>query len=156
MNISTRNATKADLPILLELVRELASYEKAPEEVWADLKEYEEGWENGDFEAIVAIDQDGSILGTVIFYLTWSTWKGRMLYLEDFIVKSNFRQKGVGQLLFDCFLDRARTLNCKLAKWQVLDWNEPAVKFYEKIGATIEKEWWNGKLLLDRQNDPVS
>jgi GNAT superfamily N-acetyltransferase len=71
-----------------------------------------------------------------------------MLYLEDFVINQNFRRYGLGQKLFDAFIMRAKELNCTLVKWQVLDWNIPALKFYEKNHAVIEKEWWNGKLIL--------
>lgn len=150
MQITTRNATSEDLGDLLQLVCELAQYEKAPDEVWATLEDYERGFTNSDFESIVATDADGTILGAVIFYLTWSTWKGRMLYLEDFIVKKAARKQGIGAILFRAFLQRAKELDCRLVKWQVLDWNEPAIKFYKKMGATIEKEWWNGKIIFER------
>ncbi len=80
--------------------------------------------------------------------MTFSTWKGKMLYLEDFVVKEAFRKKGVGQVLWNKYIDIAKEKDCALVKWQVLDWNEPAVKFYEKNGATIEKEWWNGKIIF--------
>ncbi len=151
MQINTRKATLSDLPDLIQLVRELAHYEKAPDEVWATLEDYERGFANKDFESIVATNDEGAIMGAAIFYLTWSTWKGRMLYLEDFIVKQEVRQGGIGSLLFQAFLRRAEELECRLVKWQVLDWNEPAIKFYEKVGATIEKEWWNGKIIFERE-----
>lgn len=153
MRITTRKATSDDLADLLQLVCELAHYEKAPDEVWATLEDYEAGFTNNDFESIVATDENGTIQGAVIYYLTWSTWKGRMLYLEDFIVKQSARQQGIGAILFEDFLKRAKELGCRLVKWQVLDWNEPAIKFYEKAGATIEKEWWNGKIIFERKSN---
>ena len=85
----------------------------------------------------------------VFYYLTYSTWKGRMLYLEDFVVLPDYRRFGIGQLLFDALLEVARNKRCKLVKWQVLDWNQPALNFYRKYDAIIEKEWWNGKIFLD-------
>ena len=75
-----------------------------------------------------------------------------MMYLEDFVVSEQHRQKGIGQLLFDAFLNASKEQGCKLAKWQVLDWNQPAVNFYLKNGAVIEKEWWNGKILFNINN----
>jgi GNAT superfamily N-acetyltransferase len=85
----------------------------------------------------------------VIYYETFSTWKGRMLYLEDFYVKETARRFGVGQKLFNAFHETAREKDCKITKWQVLDWNIPAVKFYKKNNAIIEKEWWNVKIFLE-------
>ena len=84
------------------------------------------------------------LLSTFLF----STWRGRMLYLEDFVVTESYRKYGVGQKLYDTFLEVARQKDCFLTKWQVLDWNTPAVNFYEKNKATIEKEWWNAKVFL--------
>jgi len=140
-------AKKEDLPDIHGLVRELAIYEKAEKEFVASLEDYEQNFESGVFESIVA-RVDGQVAGMALFYLTYSTWKGRMLYLEDFVVKADFRRYGLGQKLFDAFLDRAKTLDCRLVKWQVLDWNTPALKFYLKNEAIIEKEWWNGKIFL--------
>ena len=80
--------------------------------------------------------------------MTFSTWKGRMMYLEDFVVNPEYRGQGIGQQLFDSFIAEAKAQDCNLVKWQVLDWNEPAVRFYERNKATIEKEWWNGKIVF--------
>lgn len=148
MSYLVRKATLSDLPDILNLVIELAVYEKEPEAVTATLKDYEDNFKEGIFEADVAIFND-KIIGTTIYYMTWSTWKGRMLYLEDFVITQNHRRKGVGQLLFDSFLKEAKNKNVRLVKWQVLDWNEPAIKFYEKNHAIIERDWWNVKIFTD-------
>lgn len=140
-------AGRKDIPAIHELVRELAVYEKAEPEFVATLEDYYRDFDAGIFEAIV-VRVEGEVAGMALYYLTYSTWKGRMLYLEDFVVKEAHRGDGLGQQLFDAFLDRARELECRLAKWQVLDWNEPAIKFYKKNNAIIEKEWWNGKIFL--------
>lgn len=146
--INIRQAEKSDLGAIHDLVRELAIYEKAEPEFVATLKEYQQDFEAAVFEALVA-DVDGQVVGMMLYYLTFSTWKGKMLYLEDFVVLSEYRRYGIGQQLFDALQVVARQKGCKLMKWQVLDWNEPAIKFYEKNRAIIEKEWWNGKLFLD-------
>lgn len=78
--------------------------------------------------------------------MAWSTWKGKMLYLEDFVVKENVRGHGVGKLLFDALIAEAKRLDCVMMKWQVLDWNIPAIRFYEKYDTVFDKEWWNGKI----------
>ena len=145
MNI--RRAKFEDLNSILALVKELAIYEKAPDAVWADLRDYQQAFRDQVFEAIVGETGNG-IIGVCIYYLTWSTWKGRMLYLEDFIVKEAYRRGGFGQKLFEAFMERANELDCTLVKWQVLDWNEPALNFYKRNHATIEKDWWTGKILL--------
>lgn len=152
MNIQIRPATVDDLPAIHALVHELAVYENAPEQHTATIEEYKRDFEAGIFESHVAVDTDNTegdqIVGMIFYYMTYSTWRGRMLYLEDFVVTENYRKYGVGQLLFETFLDVARQKDCFLTKWQVLDWNTPAVNFYEKNKAVIEKEWWNGKIFL--------
>ena len=147
MDINVRKAQRKDLPNILDLVRELATYEEAASEVSATLQEYEYEFDQGTFEAIVACSDD-KIIGMALYYLSFSTWKGRMIYLEDFVVNSAYRKKGVGQLIFDAFLEEARSKGAKLTKWQVLDWNQPAIDFYIKNKAVIEKEWWNVKYFL--------
>jgi len=142
-----RKATLEDLPAIHKLVRELAIYEKAEEEFTATLSDYESDFKENIFEALVAEKED-RIVGMALYYMTYSTWKGKMLYLEDFVVNEALRRTGIGQQLFDAVLSEARTKGCRLLKWQVLDWNEPAISFYEKNKATIEKEWYNGKLFL--------
>ena len=147
--IKIRKATIDDMSGILEMVKELADYEHALDQVSTTVADYEKNFLSRNFDALVA-EQSGKIVGTAIFYMTWSTWKGRMLYLEDFVVAPELRKLGVGQQLFDAYIAEGKRLSCTLLKWQVLDWNEPAVKFYEKNNATIEKEWWNGKILLKK------
>lgn len=143
-----RSATKNDLPAIHNLVRELAIYEKEEEEFVATLETYKTDFEANWFEAVVA-EMEGKIVGMALYYNTFSTWKGRMLYLEDFVVREEYRRYGLGQMLFLRVLEEAKNKGCKLMKWQVLDWNEPAVKFYEKNKAIIEKNWWNGKIFFE-------
>ncbi len=147
MNVNLRKATIKDVPAIYSLVEALAIYEKEPEAVTATVEDYLNDFEAGIFQAHVATIE-GKVIGMALYYMTYSTWKGRMLYLEDFVVFEEYRQKGIGQLLFDAVLQEGRDRGCRLVKWQVLDWNTPAVKFYEKNNATIEKEWWNCKTFL--------
>lgn len=142
-----RKSNSADLPAIYKLVQELAIYENEPEAVTATLEDYQTNFDLKVFDAIVAEDA-GEVIGVCIYYLTWSTWKGRMVYLEDFVVSASHRKKGVGQKLFNAFLEEAKRMNAAMVKWQVLDWNEPAIKFYQKNKAIIEKEWWNGKIFF--------
>lgn len=146
-NITIREAVKADLPAIHQLVRELAIYEKAEHEFTASIEDYYTDFEAGIFESYVA-EVDGKVVGMTLYYMTYSTWKGRMLYLEDFVINEDYRRYGIGQQLFDVLQEVAKAKGCRLIKWQVLDWNTPAVKFYEKNEAVIEKDWWNGKLFL--------
>ncbi len=150
-NIQIRPATIDDMPAVHALVRELAVYEKAPEQHSATIEEYKRDFEAGIFESHVAVKTEGGqTVGMILYYMAYSTWRGRMLYLEDFVVTESYRQYGVGQMLFDTFLEVARQKDCFLTKWQVLDWNTPAVNFYRKNEAFIEKEWWNGKIFIKK------
>jgi GNAT superfamily N-acetyltransferase len=153
MNIQIRPATIADMPAVHALVRELAVYENAPEQHTATIEAYTKDFSEGIFDVQLAVDTaptEGSekIVGMIFYHFAYSTWRGRMMYLEDFVVTESYRQYGVGQLLFDRFLAISAEKGCVMTKWQVLDWNTPAVKFYEKNNATIEKEWWNAKIFL--------
>lgn len=145
--VNIRKGKKADLPAIHKLVGELALYEKAPQEFVADLAEYERDFARNDFDFFVA-EADGTVIGMALFYMAYSTWKGRMLYLEDFVVAEKHRGLGAGKLLFHAFLQQAHEEGCRLVKWQVLDWNTPAIRFYEREGASMEKEWYNGKIFL--------
>jgi len=142
-----RSATASDLPAIYNLVTELAIYEKEPDAVIATLEDYQRDFAEGLFECQVA-EQDGVVIGMTLYYLTYSTWRGKMMYLEDFVVSQSHRRSGAGTLLFTRVLEVAKEKNCRLLKWQVLDWNKPALDFYAKYNATIEKEWWNGKIIF--------
>ncbi len=146
-NFIIRDAVATDLPVIHDLVRELAIFENAEPLFTATLADYEADFAAGIFQAIV-IERDGEVAGMALYYMTYSTWKGRMLYLEDFVVREHLRQHGIGQLLFDAVKERARALGCRLLKWQVLDWNASAIAFYKKNGATIDTDWWTGRLVL--------
>lgn len=145
--IDIRHANADDLAAIHGLVRELAIYEKEEAAFTATLEDYHRDFADGVFESIVA-EYEGEIVGMCLYFLTYSTWKGRMLWLEDFVVKEALRRHGIGQKLFAALQERAREMECRLMKWQVLDWNTPALRFYEKNEATIERNWWNGKLSL--------
>lgn len=151
MKIQIRPARLEDMPAIHGLVRELAIYEKAEEAFIATLEEYQRDFLDGVFQAQVACDGE-EVVGMVLYFMNYSTWKGKMLYLEDFVVKESWRGKGVGHLLFQAFLEEGKRQGCKLVKWQVLDWNEPAINFYRKFGASIETEWWTGKIFFDTIN----
>ena len=88
--------------------------------------------------------------------MAYSTWKGKMLWLDDFVIKEEYRRKGLGKLLFDAVVVESKNREVNLMKWQVLEWNDPAIKFYEKYGATIERNWFNGKLLKDQIEEITS
>jgi len=146
-NIKIRKIKASEMQKAYKLVRELAIYEKAEESLTIGLEEYNKQFEKQLFDILVA-EHNSTIIGMALYYPTFSTWKGKMMYLEDFVVQEDFRKSGVGQLLFDAFLEEAKTQDCKLVKWQVLDWNEPAINFYKKNNATIEDEWLSCKIFL--------
>ena len=147
MNITLRVAQKEDCPRLIELVNELALFEKAPEEVTVSLQEFEDsGFGNNPvWKAFVAIDDD-VIIGFALYYVRFSTWKGRRIYLEDFIVTEEYRGKGIGKLLFERIIQETKELGYTGMVWQVLDWNEPAIGFYKKYEANVEEGWLNASL----------
>jgi GNAT superfamily N-acetyltransferase len=147
MQTLIRTATEADLKAVRDLVLELAVFEREPEAVTATEQDYHNAYLNNEIYIKVA-EANGEIIGMVLYYLTFSTWKGKMMYLEDFYVKEAYRKLGVGAQLFNAFLKDSRDRGCVLTKWQVLDWNTSAVEFYEARGAEIDKQWWNGKMYL--------
>ena len=147
MNITIRKGIKADLPQVYSLIQELAEYEKAPQEVTNTLADMAaDGFgEQPIFEFFVA-EAEGKIIGICLYYLAYSTWKGKMLFLEDLVVTEAYRRYGVGKKLFDAFARRGQELGAKRLKWQVLEWNEPAITFYKKLNANLDPEWINCNL----------
>lgn len=142
--INIRKAEKKDCSRMMELVRELALYEKAPEQVTVTLEHFEEtGFgPNPVWWAWVA-EADGEIAGMALYYVRYSTWKGARMFLEDIIVTESWRGKGIGKLLFDRLIEEAREKKFSGMVWQVLDWNEPAINFYKKYNARFDPEWLN-------------
>ena len=150
MNVSIRTAKKNDLPQVLALVKELALYEKAPEEVTITLQDLEEdGFGEHPLFWIILAEYESQIVGMSFYYIRYSTWKGKCLYLEDIVVKEKYRGNRIGELLFEETIKAAKEINAKLMTWQVLDWNEPAIHFYKKFNAELDGEWINGKLRFD-------
>ncbi|WP_162428265.1 GNAT family N-acetyltransferase [Pontibacter pudoricolor] len=142
--IDIRKGTIDDLPQVLQLIQELAEYEKAPNEVTNTLEDMQrDGFgERPIFEFFVAEDQE-AIVGIALYYTAYSTWKGRTIYLEDLVVTERLRRGGIGKKLFDVVAEEAKRLGAKRFRWQVLEWNEPAIAFYKKIGADLDGEWMN-------------
>ncbi|MDP1762829.1 MAG: GNAT family N-acetyltransferase [Sediminibacterium sp.] len=147
MVISIREAEKKDCERLLQLIRELADYEKAPAEVTVTLEHFEESGfgENPVWWAFVA-EFDERIEGFALYYIRYSTWKGQCIYLEDFLVTEKLRGQGAGKLLFDRVIAAAKEKGMTRIVWQVLEWNEPALNFYRKYNAVLDPEWVNGIL----------
>ncbi|HET9502262.1 MAG TPA: GNAT family N-acetyltransferase [Hymenobacter sp.] len=143
-----RRGREADLPRVLALIQELAAYERAPEAVTNTLEMMRhDGFGPAPiFGFFVLEGTGGELLGLALYYTAYSTWKGRMLYLEDLVVTEAARRGGYGRLLFDAVVAEARRTGAQRLKWQVLDWNEPAITFYKKLGAELDPEWLNGNL----------
>jgi len=146
--INIRDAQYEDLQSIRNLVVELSIFEKAPNAVTATLEDYQGLFREQLFQCIVAIENE-EIIGIALYYDAFSTWKGRMMYLDDLVVTEKHRNKGVGKQLLEAFIQKSKEKGAILAKWQVLDWNESAIKFYEKKGAEVEKGWWNVKFWLN-------
>ena len=146
-----RKAIVSDCSRMLELIRELAVFERAPDEVTVTLEHFiENGFgKNPVWEAFVAANDQEEIVGISLYYMRYSTWKGLRLYLEDLIVTESARGKGIGKMLFDQTVSEARNLKLSGMMWQVLDWNEPAIQFYKKYGAELSNEWVNCSLNLE-------
>lgn len=147
MAIEVRKATLTDINAIHALVKELAIYENEGDAVTATLDDYKRDFLEELWDSTVATD-NGTIVGITIYFNTYSTWKGKMFWLEDFVITEDYRRTGLGQMLWDAIIAEAKATHCVMMKWQVLDWNEPAVKFYEKNKAIIEKNWWNGKVFF--------
>jgi GNAT superfamily N-acetyltransferase len=144
MQINIRRAVIEDCSRIMELIQELADYEKAPEEVTVTLSHFQESGfgPNPVWWAFVA-EVDGRVEGFALYYIRYSTWKGQRMYLEDILVTEQMRGKQLGKLLFDRLIVEAKEKNLKGMVWQVLEWNEPAINFYKKYNASFDGEWIN-------------
>ncbi|MVN93116.1 GNAT family N-acetyltransferase [Mucilaginibacter aquatilis] len=151
MKAHLRVAQKQDCPRLLELIRELAVYERAPQEVTVTLQQFEEaGFGVKPVWKAFVVEVNEFIVGFALYYVRYSTWKGSRLYLEDLIVTEIMRGKGIGKMLFNRMIQEARELGFRGMTWQVLDWNEPAIKFYKKYEAGLEAGWLNASLSTEQ------
>ncbi|ALI99077.1 GNAT family N-acetyltransferase [Rufibacter tibetensis] len=148
VSVNIRKGTEADLTGVHALIVELAVYEKAPDEVTNSIEDMRRDGFGAQpiFEFFVAESPEEGIVGIALYYTAYSTWKGKMLFLEDIVVTERLRRKGIGRLLFHAVAKAAKEENYKRMKWQVLDWNEPAINFYRSIGANLDVEWINCNL----------
>lgn len=135
---------------MMELIGELAEFEKAPNEVTVALEHFVDSgfgahpvWWAYVAEVREKNAQEGFIVGMALYYIRYSTWKGQWMYLEDIIVTEEWRGKGVGRLLMDRLVEEARNKKFSGMMWQVLDWNEPAKAFYKKYNVRFDNEWVN-------------
>ncbi len=143
--LSIRKTTKDDLSFVLEMIQDLAHFEKAPLAVKVSVCQLEADFEAGLFDSII-LEKDAQKVGMALFYFRYSTWKGKSLYLEDLYVIPEHRGAGLGKLVMKYLAKFAVEQKCGRFEWQVLDWNEPAIEFYKTLGADIDPEWMNCRL----------
>lgn len=145
--IIIRRARKDDCPRILQLIRDLALYEKAPEEVTVSQEHFEDsGFGPSPVWWGFVAETGGKVVGFALWYIRYSTWKGQRMYLEDFYVEPEMRGRGIGAMLFERLTEEGKALGLHGMVWQALDWNEPALNFYRKYGAKFDYEWVNCSL----------
>jgi GNAT superfamily N-acetyltransferase len=142
MNFTIRKALEKDMPQVLDLITELAVFEKEPDAVEISVEDLKNDGFNSNpaFKCFVA-EVSGKIEGIALVYNRYSTWKGKVLHLEDLVVSQKMRGTGLGTALLDEVIKFGHQLGVKRISWEVLDWNEPAITFYEKKGADVKRDW---------------
>ena len=153
MKTIIRKGLKNDLPAVLNLIKELANYEKALKEVTITLKDLEkDGLGKHPCQWFLVAENNTEIVGLSFYWIRYSTWKGKFLFLEDFVIKEEHRRSGIGSKLFEATIKECHKLKLNGMIWQVLDWNTPAIDFYKKYNANISSTWLNGKLTKKQIN----
>jgi len=153
MDIDIRKGIKKDLPQVLALIKELADYEKSLHQVDVTLEQLEkDGFDGHPHYYLLVAEEKEEIIGVCFYFIRYSTWKGKVLFLEDFVVKEEYRRKGIGGMLFEETIRIANKENMDGLHWQVLDWNTPALNFYKKYNASISSTWLNGRLDKEQIN----
>lgn len=147
MEVLIRAGKIEDVPHALQLINELALFEKEPNEVVTTIASMErDGFGDNPSYILTVAELNGVVVGIAIYFVKYSTWKGKGVYLDDIVVTESLRGKGIGKLLFDHVINYARSIDAKQMHWQVLDWNEPAIAFYKKYNTHFDKGWINCKL----------
>ena len=137
-----RKATQKDMPFVLELIQELAAFEKEPESVVVTVDDLiRDGFSDSPLFHCLVAEKENAIIGMALFYYRYSTWKGKTIHLEDLIVKANQRGTGAGFALYQEIIKKGKKDNVRRIEWNVLDWNTPAIAFYEKSGAKVLADW---------------
>jgi ribosomal protein S18 acetylase RimI-like enzyme len=146
-NTAIREGRKEDLPAVLELIIELAVFERAGHEVINSVRQMElDGFGSHPYFGLFVAESGQKIVGISVYYYRYSTWKGKRLYLEDIVVNEKYRGLGIGKMLFEKTMEKCLEENCTGMMWQVLEWNDPAIQFYKRYGAKLDNEWTNGTL----------
>ena len=150
--MTIRKGIQSDLPAVFALVQELAIYENALDKVNTSVAQYTEDGFGAKplFEFFVAEDEKAGVVGIAFFYIGYSTWKGKILYLDDLVITDRFRKRGIGKHLMDTLVRYGREQKVNQIRWHVLDWNEPAIRLYKKLGAELDPEWITCKLNRDQ------
>ena len=141
MDITIRKATEKDFLAILSLIKELALFEKAPEKVTNTVEQMNN--EKNLFHCFVAVNLKNEVIGMALYFFAYYTWVGKSLYLDDLYVKKTSRGNKIGSKLLEHVFDVAKKENCKRVRWQVLNWNTPAIEMYKKCGADLDNEWSN-------------
>ena len=150
MEIKIRKAVKEDCSRILELVKQLAAFERAQKEVSVSLEHFEmSGFGYKPIWWAFVVEVDGEVQGFALYYIRFSTWKGQRMYLEDFYVTDDMRRKGLGKLIFEKLIQEAKRRKLNGIQWQVLEWNESAINFYKKYKTAFDSEWINCAMSVD-------
>ena len=150
-SLSIREAVPSDVPEILALIRDLAVFEKEPDAAIATEEDLlRDGFGPEPYFRCIMAEWDGAIAGFALYFFQYSTWEGRpALYLEDLFVREAFRKRGIGVALFQRLAQIALERRCTRFQWECLDWNQPALDFYESTGATVLREWLNLRVTGD-------
>jgi len=141
MNFTIRSAGEADFPAILSIIKALALFERAPEKVTNTVEQMKA--EKDYFNCLVAVNEDDEVIAICLYFFAYYTWVGKSLYLDDLYVLEQYRRHGIAAALLNELFEIARREQCNRVRWQVLDWNETAINFYQKINATLDYEWVN-------------
>lgn len=145
-NVNIRKGKKKDLPAILKLIHDLAEYEKELDQVEVTIEQLEQdGFGSRPWFWFLVAEIDSEIVGMAFYFIRYSTWKGKFLFLEDFVIKDKYRGQGIGASLFESTIQVCKELELNGMSWQVLDWNEPAINFYNKYNAQLSNSWLDGK-----------
>ncbi len=146
-----RKAETKDIPSILVLIKELAVFERQPNAVLLSEGELEQAlFGENPWVFVYVAETENKVVGMALYYYGFSTWKGRSLHLEDLIVNENFRKLGIGKALMNQVIQVAKNEKVERMSWEVLDWNEPAIKFYESLNTEFYKDWWLCRLFKEQ------
>lgn len=151
MNFIIQKAETKDVPSILGLIKELAVFERQPNAVILSEEELEQAlFGENPWVFVYVAEMESKVIGMALYYYGFSTWKGRSLHLEDLIVNENYRKLGIGRALMNQIIQVAKNEKVERMSWEVLDWNEPAVKFYESLNTEFYKDWWLCRLFKEQ------